>query len=59
MKVTWSNDKEMEWKWWMYVTKASRSLCYVNVLGPPGSYKKNQKEIEAIISTLRTYKVKK
>ena len=59
MNVTLQNDVELEWKMWTYVTKASRSLCYVNVLGPPGSYKKHRKEIEAILSTLRTYKVKK
>ena len=59
LEVADQDDKEFEWRTWVYVTKASRSLCYIHVIGPPGSYKKNRKDIEAILSTVRTYKVKK
>lgn len=59
MAVKDKNGAEFEWRLWTFIAKESKYLVKINILTAPGEYEKNKKDLDQIISTLRTFKPQK
>lgn len=47
-------DKFTEWRMWIFVGRENRCLYKICVTSPEGAYEKHRKEIESILSSLKT-----
>ena len=52
-------DKLFDWRMWCWVARENRALYKVHVISGDGLYDKHKKDIEYILSTIRTYKIPK
>lgn len=51
--------KLMEMSSWFFVARENGHLIQVSVLGEPGLYKKHQRIVDVILSTVKTWKIQK
>lgn len=51
--------KPLEMSCWFFVAKENGHLIQVNVVGEAGLYKKHQRAVDGILSTIRTWKIPK
>lgn len=51
--------KPVEMTCWFFVAKENGRLLHVSVIGEPGLYKKHQRMVDFMLSTLRTWKIPK
>jgi len=59
MTMKFPDGTPMEWKEYCFVGHENRSGYIVNILTKQGLYEKHKKDIEAILSSIRTYKIPK
>lgn len=52
-------DKLVEYRYWNFASKANNCLYLVMVHGDEGMYKKHQKSVDYVLSTIQTWKLPK
>src|SRR4030095_6664407 len=52
-------DKPVEYRYWSFTSKSNNNLYLVLVHGDEGMYKKHQKAVDFVISTIQTWKLPK
>lgn len=59
MTMKMKDGTAVEWKRYCFIGHENRSGYLLNILTKQGMYEKHQKEIELILSSIRTYKIPK
>ncbi len=52
-------DKVLEWKIYVFVGKENQCLFKISIMGGEGTYEKNKKDLEYILSSIKTWRLPK